>query len=245
MPGAGAAEPNRHSGTSSSDRRMTLSSVTRVTPVDSRHLPWRPILPFDMALDFDVLVIGTGPAGEKAAMQAAKLKKRVCIVDRRSSMGGSCLHRGTIPSKTLRDTIMFLATSKKRHIEGFKSSLSKNTTLAAMMQSKDAVIRGQLAVVEDRFERNDVEFLTGTAHFLEPNRMAVVDPEGGTTEVNADVIVLATLGLNRNKPPCVPTHTLSSPSSNKASTLLCGSMAGAASPSAARVVSSGSASSVT
>lgn len=156
-----------------------------------------------MALDFDVLVVGTGPAGEKAAMQASKLGKRVGIVDRRWSVGGNCLHRGTIPSKTLRETITFLATSKKGRIEGFKSSFSKDTTLAAMMQSKDDVIRGQRAVVEDRFERNDVTLLNGTAHFLDAHRMAVEDPEGGTTEVTANVILLA-VGSRPARDPSIP-----------------------------------------
>jgi NAD(P) transhydrogenase len=156
-----------------------------------------------MALRFDVLVIGSGPAGEKAAFQAAKLRKRVGLVERGDGLGGNCLHRGTIPSKTLRETVVSLLAAKARTTSGLQARLGKDVTLAAMMQSKETVIRGQEEVLVHNLDRNDVTVLHGTAHFLDPWRIEVLDGDGGRREAVADVIVIAT-GSRPARDPQIP-----------------------------------------
>ena len=145
-----------------------------------------------MPLDFDVAVIGSGPAGEKATFQAAKLRKRVALIDRPTRLGGNCLHTATVPSKTLRETVLCVAAAKASTFHGFQASLSKNLTLRAMMASKDAVIRGQQEVLERKLDRNDVVVLHGTARFLDPHRIEVLDEHGGRRVAEARIIVIAT-----------------------------------------------------
>src|SRR5262249_23646861 len=103
----------------------------------SRDLCRAPILRA-VALDFDVLVLGSGPAGEKAAMQAAKAHRRVAVVEQGNRLGGNCLHTGTIPSKTLRETILQLIGSRERAAARFQAAMSKHLTLTAMMEHKEA-----------------------------------------------------------------------------------------------------------
>lgn len=156
-----------------------------------------------MPLRFDVLVIGSGPAGEKAAFQAAKLRKRVALIERGSGLGGNCLHTGTIPSKTLRETVVSMLAAKARTSNGAHARLGKDVTLTAMMQSKEAVIRGQEEVLAHNLDRNDVAVLRGTAHFLDPWRVEVVEPDGGRREVVGDLVVIAT-GSRPARDPQIP-----------------------------------------
>src|SRR6266850_733074 len=128
-----------------------------------------------MSPAFDVLVIGSGPGGEKAAMQAAKLKRRVAVVERPDCLGGNCLHTATIPSKTLRETILYIAGVKQRSLYGIRATVGKNVTLAELLRRKDAVIGAQLEVLEQKLDRNEVSLLPGSARFLDPHRVGVVE----------------------------------------------------------------------
>ncbi len=156
-----------------------------------------------MPLEFDVLVLGSGPAGEKAAFQAAKLRKRVAVVERGNRLGGNCLHTGTVPSKTLRETVLSVIAARSRAFAGFQASLSKHVTLEAMMQSKAAVIRGQQEVLERKLDRNDVTLLCGTARFLDPHRMEVIEEDGARREVVGRLVVIAT-GSRPARHPGIP-----------------------------------------
>ena len=98
--------------------------------------------------DYDVLVIGSGPAGEKAAFQAAKVGKRVGMITREGGLGGNCLHTATIPSKTLRETVLYVSGIKQRALHGIKCSLRKNVTIDDLLRRKETVIQSQIDVLE-------------------------------------------------------------------------------------------------
>jgi len=156
-----------------------------------------------MRHDFDVVILGSGPAGEKAAFQAAKLRRRVAIVDRGTRLGGNCLHTGTIPSKTLRETILSVMAARARAFAGFQASLGKHLALDAMMQSKEAVIRGQQEVLERKLDRNDVVVFRGTGRFLDQHRIEVTEEDGARREVEGRLVVVAT-GSRPARHPGVP-----------------------------------------
>jgi NAD(P) transhydrogenase len=152
---------------------------------------------------YDVVVIGSGPAGEKAAIQAAKLRRRVAVVERGDCLGGNCVHTATIPSKTLRETILYIAGVRARKLRGVRYAFEKEMTVEAMMRRKDAVIASQTEVVEDKFGRNDVTVLTGSARFVDSHHVEVVDTHGGSRVVGADLFVIAT-GSRPARDPAIP-----------------------------------------
>ncbi len=156
-----------------------------------------------MAPAYDLLVLGSGPAGEKAAMQAAKLRRRVAMVERSDCLGGNCLHTATIPSKTLRETILYIAGVRQRSLHGIHTTLGKHVTIDDLLRRKDAVIRSQVEVLEHKLDRNDVTLLRGVARFLDPHRMEVVGPDGSRQEATAEVIVIAT-GSRPARDPSIP-----------------------------------------
>ena len=156
-----------------------------------------------MSPSFDVVVIGSGPAGEKAAMQAAKARRRVAIVDRVDRLGGNCLHTGTIPSKTLRETILYLAGARQRSLTGVQTHLDKNVKLAALMRRAGEVVRGQMEVLGRRIERNDVAFFAGNARFLDPHRLEIVEVGGARREIHAEKVLIAT-GSRPAHDPAIP-----------------------------------------
>jgi NAD(P) transhydrogenase len=156
-----------------------------------------------MSVSFDVVVIGSGPAGEKAAIQAAKLRRRVAVVERGDCLGGNCVHTATIPSKTLRETILYIAGVRARKLRGVRYAFEKDMTVEAMMRRKDAVIASQTEVVEDKFGRNDVTLLTGSARFVDDHHIEVVDEHGGSRLVGADLFLIAT-GSRPSRDPSIP-----------------------------------------
>jgi NAD(P) transhydrogenase len=156
-----------------------------------------------MSSAFDVLVIGSGPGGEKAAMQAAKLRRRVALVDRGDRLGGNCLHTATVPSKTLRETILYIAGVKQRSLYGIQTTLGKHVTVEDLVRRKDAVIDGQIAVLENKLDRNDVTLVRGLVRFLDPHRLEVVEPGGSRRELSAGTIIIAT-GSRPARDPSIP-----------------------------------------
>ena len=156
-----------------------------------------------MSSEFDVVVIGSGPAGEKAAMQAAKLRRRVAVIERPGRLGGNCLHTATIPSKTLRETILYVAGVKQRSLYGIQTTLRKDLSVDDLMRRKEAVIGGQLEVLEHKLDRNAVTAVFGTARFLDPHRVEVLDGDGGRRELTGRFIVIAT-GSRPARDPAIP-----------------------------------------
>jgi NAD(P) transhydrogenase len=152
---------------------------------------------------FDVLVIGSGPGGEKAAMQASKLGKKVAVIEREPFIGGAGLHSGTIPSKTLRETALFLAGFRQRAVYGFQCILGRDVTLDELLHRKTEVIRRQMEVMVNQFTRNDIEIIYGEASFVNPTTLSVRHGSAQGEDLTAPVIVIAS-GTRPARPENVP-----------------------------------------
>jgi NAD(P) transhydrogenase len=153
--------------------------------------------------EFDLLVVGSGPAGQKAAIQAAKLRKRVAVIEKGRVLGGSCINTGTLPSKTLKDAIYYLHGFKLRSFTNITYSLKKNMTLRDLMARKDLVVKHELEVVTDQLERNDVEIIHGTASFVDPHTLKVSAKGRDEELLTAPFIVIAT-GSCPRRPEEIP-----------------------------------------
>src|SRR5436190_21617552 len=118
---------------------------------------------------FDCVVIGTGPAGQKAAIQAAKLGKKVAIIEKNNVLGGAAINTGTIPSKALREAVMHLTGVSRRGLFGEMSRIKRNITIADLIYVSQQVIHHELALIRDHFDRNNIELLWGSARFDDEN----------------------------------------------------------------------------
>jgi NAD(P) transhydrogenase len=142
--------------------------------------------------DFDVLVIGSGPGGQKAAIAAAKLGRRVVIIERPDMIGGVCLNTGTIPSKTLREAVLYLTGLDQREMYGQSYRVKDEITIADLAARTQHVVGREIEVVRSQLSRNRVTILTGTACFLDPHAIEVDDGQGRLRKISADKIVIAT-----------------------------------------------------
>lgn len=141
---------------------------------------------------FDLVVIGSGPGGQKAAIGAAKLGKRVAVVERRDRVGGVSLHTGTIPSKTLREAVLYLTGLQMRDVYGSSYRLKEHITVQDLLARLQHVIGREIEVVRNQLARNHVETVVGSARFAGPHEIEVVDPEGDVVRrLSADKIVIA------------------------------------------------------
>jgi NAD(P) transhydrogenase len=142
--------------------------------------------------DFDLLVIGSGPGGQKAAIAAAKLERHVGIVERPNMMGGVCLNTGTIPSKTLREAVLYLTGLDQREMYGQSYRMKDEITIADLSARTQHVVSRENDVVRSQLTRNRVSIVTGTARFAGPNALEVDDGQGRLRSLSADNIVIAT-----------------------------------------------------
>ncbi|MER5649861.1 Si-specific NAD(P)(+) transhydrogenase [Streptosporangium sp. NPDC002524] len=142
--------------------------------------------------DFDVLVLGSGPGGQKAAIAAAKLERRVALVERRNMLGGVCINTGTIPSKTLREAVLHLTGLNQRGMYGQSYRVKDEITAADLGIRTQHVIGREIDVIRSQLSRNHVTTLNGHGHFVDPHTIGVVDEHGHETKVTADKIVIAT-----------------------------------------------------
>jgi NAD(P) transhydrogenase len=142
--------------------------------------------------DFDVLVIGSGPGGQKAAIAAAKLDRRVGIIERKDMIGGVCLNTGTIPSKTLREAILYLTGIDQREMYGQSYRVKDDITIADLAARTSHVVGREMDVVRNQLSRNRVASMTGTGRFLDPHTVEVDSGEGRVRRATADKIVIAT-----------------------------------------------------
>jgi len=151
---------------------------------------------------FDLCVIGTGPAGQKAAIQAAKLGKSVCITERNHVLGGASVNTGTIPSKALREAVLHLTGVGRRGLFGEVARIKRNITIADLIYVSQQVINKELTLVRDQLDRNGVEVIWGTARFDEES-VIFVDRLEDFEAISADFFLIAT-GSRPAKPASVP-----------------------------------------
>jgi NAD(P) transhydrogenase len=143
--------------------------------------------------DFDLLVIGSGPGGQKAAIAAAKLGKRVAVAERPEMMGGVCLNTGTIPSKTMREAILYLTGLDQREMYGQSYRVKEDITIGDLTARTQHVVSREADVVRNQLSRNRVTLIPGLARFVEPNVVEVDKGDEGTNRrVSTANIVIAT-----------------------------------------------------
>src|SRR5215468_6422903 len=124
-----------------------------------------------MTYDYDLLVSGSGPAGHRAAIQAAKLEKRVAVVEKKAVVGGVCINTGTIPSKTLREAALRLSGYRDRGLYGVSYSTKQKITMRDLLFRVDHVISTELDVARHQLVRNNVEIINARASFIDPHRL--------------------------------------------------------------------------
>ena len=140
--------------------------------------------------NFDLVVIGTGPAGQKAAICAAKLRKRVAVVDRTLMMGGVCVHTGTIPSKSVREAIFQLTGNAVKAFYGESYRGKNDITVQDLSFRVRAIVSRETEVIRAQLKRNGVQIFQGTAQFVDPHTIEVQSDTEKVT-LSADHFVIA------------------------------------------------------
>jgi NAD(P) transhydrogenase len=151
---------------------------------------------------YDLLVIGSGPAGQKSAICAAKMRKRVAVVERRGMIGGMCLHLGTIPSKTLREAILYLSGFRQRTFYGKDYTVKDSIAVADLSYRVQEVVEREMAVVRSQLKRNGISMIGGAARFVDPNTLEIETIDGPVI-VKADHILIA-CGTRPGYSPNIP-----------------------------------------
>src|SRR5215510_4445394 len=132
------------------------------------------------AQDYDLVVIGSGPAGQKAAINAAKQGKRVAVIERAGMIGGASLHSGTIPSKTVRDAVLYLTGFNERAFYGQDYRLRERT-----------IVTRETDLIRSQFNRNHIVELDGTGRFRDPHTLAITSLSGTSTIVRGEYVLIA------------------------------------------------------
>jgi len=156
-----------------------------------------------MTHHYDFIVIGSGPAGRRAAIQAAKINKSVLVVDKGRRVGGVSVHTGTIPSKTLRETVLNLSGWRERGFYGRAYRVKENLEAKDLLNRLHITLSHEVEVLEHQFARNRVETLRGTACFDDANTITVTSEEGELSQYTADRFLLA-VGTKPFRPDYIP-----------------------------------------
>ena len=156
-----------------------------------------------MSYDYDLVVIGVGPAGEKGAVQAAYFGKRVVCVERAEEPGGAAVHTGTLPSKTLRETALFLSGFRQRELYGLSIELNAELAVPKLLSRKDAVRGLEVARIRWNLERHNVLLLRGVARFVDAHTIEVSGAGQAPRRITGEVVLVAT-GSKPYHPPDIP-----------------------------------------
>src|SRR5689334_4254366 len=142
---------------------------------------------------YDLIVIGSGPAGEKGAAQAAYFGKRVAIVERDAEPGGVSVHTGTLPSKTLRETALYLTGFRRGELYGIAVKLDRRKSLRQLTGRLRDVTERQERQIRRNLDRHRIELVRGNARFLDPHTVAVLDSSGSEQRrLSGEVVLIAT-----------------------------------------------------
>jgi NAD(P) transhydrogenase len=153
-------------------------------------------------VNYDLIVIGSGPSGQRAAVAASKMNKRVVVVEARSVVGGVCINTGTIPSKTMREAVLHLSGYNYRSLYGVNYRVKEKITMADLAFRVQAVIKTEVDITEAQLSRNGIDVVYGAGSFLDPHQVRVVGPQADTT-LQAGRIIVA-VGTRPTDSPKVP-----------------------------------------
>src|SRR3982075_745062 len=142
------------------------------------------------ANEYDLVVIGSGPAGQKGAICAAKMRKKVAIIDRRLTMGGVCVHTGTLPSKVLREAVLYLSGLRQRMFYGRGYVVKDRIMMSDLVLRAQSVMTREVDVIKAQLRRNYVTALEGDAHFADSHTIEIVTDEG-VQQVRGEKILIA------------------------------------------------------
>ncbi len=152
---------------------------------------------------YDLIVIGSGPGGRRAAIQAAKVGKRVVVIEKSATVGGVSVHTGTIPSKTIRETVLNLSGWREREFYGLSYRVKQDISAEDIFKRMRMTLDHEVEVQEHQFNRNNVETLYGQAYFLSSRILSVISSEGDIKQVEADKIIIA-VGTKPFRPDYMP-----------------------------------------
>ena len=152
---------------------------------------------------YDLIIIGSGPAGRTAAIQAGKLKRKVLVIDRKDRLGGVSIHTGTIPSKTLRETVLNLSGWRERSFYGRSYRVKDEIGASDLRDRLNKTLDYEVDVLEHQFNRNHVETLHGVARFLSKTKIEVTMDTGEIAQVTSKKFLIAT-GTKTYRPDNVP-----------------------------------------
>jgi NAD(P) transhydrogenase len=152
------------------------------------------------AFDYDLMVIGCGPAGQRAAVQAAKIRKRVAIVDKREVVGGVCVNTGTIPSKSFKEAVVFLSGFRQRSIYGAGYRVKAEISMSDLTFRCNRIMQQEIDVIRAQLARNRVDALSGTARFVDAHTLEIASADGTVQSKTAEKFVIAA-GACPYRPP--------------------------------------------
>jgi NAD(P) transhydrogenase len=155
-----------------------------------------------MEYQYDLLVLGSGPGGQKAAIAAAKLGRKAAIVERRAVVGGVCINTGTIPSKTLREAVLYLTGLNMRELYGQNYRVKQDITVQDLLSRTQHVVGREIEVIRSQLSRNGVDLVNGTASFVDDHTVVVGTEFDGGRRISAERIVIA-VGTHPAHPPTV------------------------------------------
>lgn len=149
---------------------------------------------------FDLVVIGSGPGGQKAAIQAAKLGKSVCVIEKMAAVGGVAINTGTIPSKALREAVVAVVGAKQQHLGAFQA-MDRKTRLGKLIESCHRVITAEVDIVREQFAANGIELIHGVGSFAQ-NDTVVVEGEHAVETVGGDKVLIG-VGTSPARPDTI------------------------------------------